>query len=75
MPKDCMKKTCTATATLTLTNNSGQYWYYCTDHATTVLRADADGNISRTALLVQYVYPTDGVVRADLDTDTLALCR
>ena len=71
----CMKKTCAATATLTLTNNSGQYWYYCTDHATGVLRADGEGNISRTALLVQYVYPTGGVAHADLDTDTLALCR
>ena len=71
----CMKKTCAATATLTLTNNSGQYWYYCTDHATGVLRADADGNISRTAILVQYVHPANGAARADLGTDALALCR
>ena len=73
--KHCMKKTCTALATLTLTNNSGQYWHYCTDHASGVLRADADGNISRTAIMVQYVYPSNGVARADVDADTLALCR
>ena len=72
---DCMKKTCAAPATLTLSNNSNQYWQYCTNHARGVLWADADGHISRTAIMVQYVYPANGVARADLDADTLALCR
>ena len=76
MSKDCMKRTCTATATLTLTNNSGQYWFYCTDHAKEKLWADADSDaIGGMAVIVQYVYPANGAARADLDTDALALCR
>ena len=75
MTHQCMKKTCAATSTLAMSNNSMGDWYYCTEHAKEKLLADADGNIPPMGIRVQYVWPADGASRADLSADALALCR